>query len=575
MAVILPDSLRQAWRSLRTRMIVGALLLTALAAALAGLGVWSIDRIRHETERRMAELGQVTRTASAYESLVFTQNALALRYLLAPDPQVAQQFAELGLRAHETRLRFADLPGLTEEDLAASEQIDGLHSRLEVEYALAHAERDLGDLAAAQRRLAQIRPLADSLRMAIARFAAAQTAKVEQQAAHLTRYARREQGLLLMLGTVLLGVVVVLMATTVRHATGPLTALVSTAERLGAGDLRARVGGDGRLLQEYATLAHAFDTMAERLRGIVAEAVGMAEQLSHSAGDLSSISEEVTASSSEVASAMVEITRGAEAQSAGLRRASEALEAMGAETGEIDRAAQSVNLLMEQIQATARKSREEVAAALGLLLEIRTVVERSGTQVEQLAESSRKVDRFVETIAGIARQTNLLALNAAIEAARAGEHGRGFAVVAEEVRKLAEASARAAQEVAQTVAEIRARLDEVVGTMDQGQRQVGRVEAVSRQADTALEQIIAAVDGVRMASERVVEAVGRNREALVQVERVVQEIAATAESHAASAQQVSAAAEEQSAATEEMSAASSQLLQSAERLRELVQGFRV
>jgi methyl-accepting chemotaxis protein len=313
--------------------------------------------------------------------------------------------------------------------------------------------------------------------------------------------------------------------------------------------------------------------MAERLRRIVAETVSTAEQIGASASDLSSISEQVAASSGEVSTAMVGITAGAEEQAAGLEEVATALADMRLHAVEISGTSEEVRTLSQQIRELADGRRVDVGRALAMLLEVREVVRASSVEVEELDEASQAIDTFVETIQGIARQTNLLALNAAIEAARAGEHGRGFAVVAEEVRKLADGSERAAREVAGTVKHIRKEIRDVVIAMQAGQGKVAGVEEVSKSAESAFEEIVAAVEQVQLASARVAEAARENRGSVEVVEQRLHRVGATAESHAASAEEVSAAAEEQSAATEEMSASSIELLQAAERLKELVSGF--
>jgi methyl-accepting chemotaxis protein len=283
----------------------------------------------------------------------------------------------------------------------------------------------------------------------------------------------------------------------------------------------------------------------------------------------------VAASSGEVSTAMIGITNGAEEQAFGLGTVDQALEKMRAGAGQIEDSSRRVVELSTQIGDLATAQRQELGSALAMLLELREVVRGSAKEVRSLERASEKISTFVGTIQGVARQTNLLALNAAIEAARAGEHGRGFAVVADEVRKLADGSARAAQEVDATVSQIRDQIDTFIATMDRGFSRVAGVEETSRGAEAAFEEILAAVGQVADAANRVVQSAETNRTAFETVEDAVRNVGAAAESHAASAQEVSAAAEEQSAATQEMSAASVELLMSADRLKELVAGFKV
>ncbi|MBK8578394.1 MAG: PilZ domain-containing protein [Candidatus Accumulibacter sp.] len=116
-------------------------------------------------------------------------------------------------------------------------------------------------------------------------------------------------------------------------------------------------------------------------------------------------------------------------------------------------------------------------------------VEQVSNEIRDLQRSAREIDEIANTIKEIAGQTNLLALNAAIEAARAGEQGRGFAVVADEVRKLAERSARSAERVGIIIGHLSGQVGQVVSTIDALVASVGSTREESRRMAETMERI--------------------------------------------------------------------------------------
>ncbi|GHU29781.1 methyl-accepting chemotaxis protein [Betaproteobacteria bacterium] len=123
------------------------------------------------------------------------------------------------------------------------------------------------------------------------------------------------------------------------------------------------------------------------------------------------------------------------------------------------------------------------------ILKLAETVKTSAAQVERLSSQSDEISRITGTIKEIADQTNLLALNAAIEAARAGEQGRGFAVVADEVRKLAERSAGATEEISKMIDTVQEETANAVGGMRSGAEQVENGVKLVQDAKNALQEI--------------------------------------------------------------------------------------
>jgi methyl-accepting chemotaxis protein len=563
--------LRPWLNTIRARILLG---LAALAIGLvitAATGTTALSTIRRRITAEMHTVRTATNVSTALLTTVFAELRAAEQYLVAPDAAARTEFQDAADSAFQFEERLARLGELTDEDRLVVNRINLLQSSIQVDYALAHALRDLGRGREAQARIAAT-PVNELIQM-VRGLSARQAEKAAQVADRLTQLAARRELFLWFVLTVFVGLGVVASVLTVRSVEGPLARLVTAAERFGAGDLRPVTSG--AMPREFQVLAHALRDMAERLRGIVREVVGESDRITTSAGDLSAVSEQLAASSSEVSTAMVDISSGADMQRNELAAIESGLGKLRNAAGEMAESAGRAARLGEEIRIVATRHRGDIQTAGESLLGVREVVLTTAQQVTRLVEQSAAIDDFVDLIRRISSQTNLLALNAAIEAARAGEHGRGFAVVAEEVRQLADESARAAEEVARATAAIRKQMDGMTAVMSDGQTKVRGIEAVAEGAATALSEIATAVEQVEQVATRVTVAAQQNREIAEELSRKTAQVAGKAGSHAAGAEEVSAAAQQQGASTQELAAGAATLLQAAEKLRSLVKGFRV
>ncbi|MDP9900827.1 methyl-accepting chemotaxis protein [Variovorax ginsengisoli] len=299
-----------------------------------------------------------------------------------------------------------------------------------------------------------------------------------------------------LMGTIALGLALALwiariIATPLRHA-------VQIAQTVAAGDLSSRI--EATTTDETGMLLGALRAMNDNLARVV--------------GQVRQGTETIATASSQIASGNQDLSSRTEEQASSLEQTAAS---------------------MEELTSTVKQNAENARQANQLAVSASEVAVRGGSVVSEVVEtmdaihaSSRKIVDIIAVIDGIAFQTNILALNAAVEAARAGEQGRGFAVVASEVRTLAQRSAAAAKE-------IKSLIDDSVGKVAVGSRQVAVAGQTMEEIVSSVSRVTDIMGEITAASQEQTTGIEQINQAITQMDQVTQQNAALVEEAAAAA----------------------------------------
>jgi len=509
--------------TLAKKLILGFALVLLLSTLVTAVAIMYMDRLANNTETMFQHPYAAHTTALTIQARITAMAREMKDLVLAPDHNARQEHVNKVKELHQKVLadfetlydRFLGDPALIDAALTAFNEWEPIRSEV-----INYLNLSWTDRAAEVTRTKgnnHIRLVESSIQRVV------EDARL--RAENFNNEARKNAESATMVVLVLLAVsfaaAILSIYLITRSITKPAAKLLAITQEIASGNL-AVADLEYRSRDEIGLLTAAMNEMKTKLREMVSsvrDAVGSvrssAEQMATGAQETSASVEELASSANEFASAVDRLSHNTQEMS---NLAAQANDLAVRGSADIDRTVQSMN-------------------------EINGVVTALAAEIRELGHHSEEIGKIVALITGIADQTNLLALNAAIEAARAGEQGRGFAVVAEEVRELAEQSARAAGEITQLIQRIR--------------------EAVHSSVDRAGEGAHKVKAGME-AVEETGEMFAQISQTIESLTKGIADIAATSEELAAGAEEMGATTEEQSASAQQMAASAEDVARAAE-----------
>ncbi|MFS1511478.1 methyl-accepting chemotaxis protein [Chengkuizengella sp. SCS-71B] len=353
----------------------------------------------------------------------------------------------------------------------------------------------------------------------------------------------------------------------------PMKDIIDGVNQMAAGDLSSKINVEK--IGELKPIGIAMNEMANQWKDLIHKISQVSNQVTDQSNELSAITEQNYQSIDEITKVVQEVAFGSEKQVMKITDTYHSVNDISEGIGQITGSIQSISEMTKSTNDKAVDGNQVVQAGMAQMKSLEEKVAYTSNIVKSFDEKSQEIGKIITMITDISQQTNLLSLNASIEAARAGEHGRGFAVVAGEVRKLAEQSAKASEDISKLIQEIQDEAGQAVTAIAEGKASFDQSYSLVGGTGQTFNEIVNKIQEVSHEFQDVSATMQQMHAGFKDMIDLAKEVVEVSDSSSAKSQQISALTEEQNASTEEISASANQLNTLAYDLQEMIQKFKV